>query len=156
MDVDGLLKELEPLGTYELRKDGYWAVWPDLDVRAMARLMRAREVRLATMTGTPGADGRLRVIYHWDVGAELLNLETSVTAGHIPTISDVLPAADWIEREIRDYYGIEFDGRAATPPLMLREGDAPGLFSRTSDLGTQVDPAETARTNIASENGESR
>ena len=83
-------------------------------------------------------------------------METSVPAGHIPTISDVLPAADWVEREIRDYYGIEFDGRAATPPLMLREGDVPGLFSRTSDLGTQIDPAETSRTNIASENGEAR
>ena len=52
--------------------------------------------------------------------------------------------------------GIEFDGRAATPPLMLREGDVPGLFSRTRDLGTQIDPAETARTNVASENGETR
>jgi NADH:ubiquinone oxidoreductase subunit C len=31
----------------------------------------------------------------------LLNMETTVTSGHIPTISDILPAADWAEREIR-------------------------------------------------------
>jgi hypothetical protein len=37
---------------------------------------------------------------------------------------------------------------------MLREGDVPGLFSRTSDLGTEIDPAETARANVASQDGE--
>gem|GEM_PF-588841 len=156
MDVDALLKELNPGGAYELRRDGYWAVWPDLDVRAMAELMRAREVRLSTMTGTPGADGSLRVIYHWDVGAHLLNLETTAIEGRLPTISDILPAADWIEREIRDYYATEFVGRETTEPLMLRETDAPGLFSRTSDVGHQTDPAVTARTTIAAKDGGSR
>lgn len=156
MDVDSLLKELDPNGAYELRRDGYWAVWPDLDVRAMASLMRAREVRLSTMTGTPAADGSLRVIYHWDVGRYLLNLETTAKNRRIPTIADLLPAADWIEREVRDYYDIEFVGRDTTVPLMLREGDAPGLFNRTSDLGKQTDPAETAHATIASQEGESR
>jgi hypothetical protein len=155
MDVEALLQALDPSGTCELRRDGYWAVWPNLDVRAMATLMREREVRLATVTGTPGADGDLRVIYHWDAGAELLNMEATVKTGHLPTISDILPAADWAEREIRDYYGIDFDGRAATPPLMLRESDVPGLFSRTRDVGNEIDPAETSRTNTESSNSES-
>ncbi len=156
MDVNALLLELNPQGAYELRRDGYWLVWPEVDVRAMARLMRSREVRLATMTGTPAADGSLRVIYHWDVGAYLLNVETTATDGRLATIADILPAADWIEREIRDYYATEFVGRETTAPLMLRDTDAPGLFSRTSDVGHQTDPAETSRTTLATKDGESR
>jgi hypothetical protein len=156
MDVEAILHELDPNCPHELRAGGYWAVWPDLDVHAMAASMLAHEVRLVTITAIPDETGALRLIYHWDAGAELLNMETTVTAGHIPTISDILPAADWAEREIRDYYGTDFDGRLTTPPLMLREGDVPGLFSRTRDLGTETDPAETARTNLASEDGELR
>jgi hypothetical protein len=154
MRAETLLQELNENGGYELRRDGYWAVWPDLDVHAMAASMLAHEVRLVTITATPDVCGGLRLIYHWDLGAALLNMETTVTSGHIPTISDLLPAADWAEREIRDYYGTSFDGRLTTPPLMLREGDIPGLFSRTSGLGTETDPAETARANVASQDGE--
>jgi len=156
MDVDALLRELDATGTSEVRGGGWWAVWPDLDVHAMAVAMLAHEVRLVTITALPHPDGGLRLIYHWDVGPALLNLETTVRAGHVPTISDVLPAADWAEREIRDYYGTTFDGRATTPPLMLRDDDVPGLFSRTSDLGTEIDPAVTSRANVAAQEGEPR
>jgi hypothetical protein len=154
MRAETLLGGLDPNGAYELRGGGYWAVWPDLDVHEMAATMLANEIRLVTITGTLDVAGGLRLIYHWDLGEVLLNMETTVTSGHIPTIADLLPAADWAEREIRDYYGTTFDGRVATPPLMLRDGDIPGLFSRTSDLGTETDPAETSRANVASQDGE--
>jgi len=32
------------------------------------------------------------------------------------------------ERETRDYYAVPFEGRLSTPPLMLREEDAPGMM----------------------------
>ena len=156
MLAETLLHELDENGAYELRGGGYWAVWSGLDVHAMAAMMLAHEVRLVTITATADGSGGLRLIYHWDLGAVLLNMETTVTSGHVRTISDLLPAADWAEREIRDYYSTSFDGRVTTPPLMLREGDVPGLFSRTSDLGTEIDPAETARTNAAAQDGEPR
>ena len=38
-------------------------------------------------------------------------------------VADLLPPADWVEREVRDYYALEFLGRDDTPALMLREGD---------------------------------
>jgi Ni,Fe-hydrogenase III component G len=63
----------------------------------------------------------------------------------VPTIADLLPGADWAEREIRDYYGVEFAGREATPTLMLRPGDPAGLFTATRALGRDTDPARTAR-----------
>lgn len=144
MDVEQLVAGLGQRGAIERRSDGWWAVWPELDVRAMATRMISQRVRLSTVTGVPARDGGLRLIYHWDLGATVLNLETQTRDGHIPTISDLLPAADWVEREIRDYYGVTFDGRDETAPLMLRADDAPGFFCRTGDLGRTVDPAEEA------------
>lgn len=144
MDAETILRTLDESGAFEHKSDGYWAAWPDLDVRAMAELMRERGARLVTLTALPDSGGGIHVIYHWDVDSTLVNISTTV-AGSIPTISDILPAADWVEREIRDYYALEFEGRAETPTLMLREGDEPGLFSRTCDLGTDTDPAEIAR-----------
>jgi NADH:ubiquinone oxidoreductase subunit C len=38
-------------------------------------------------------------------------------------------AADWIEREIHEEYGIEFTGREYEP-LLLRAGDTPGVNLR--------------------------
>lgn len=149
MDVEALLRELSATGPYTRATSGYWAQWPDLDVRAMATAMMDNGVRLVTVTATPADRDTLRIIYHWDADGELVNVSTTVTTGKIPTISDIVPAADWAEREIRDYYGAEFDGRASTPPLMLREGDPPGLFSRTRDQGTDADPAQSAHVAMA-------
>lgn len=41
MGAETLLQELNENGAYELRGGGYWAVWPDLDVHAMAAMMLA-------------------------------------------------------------------------------------------------------------------
>lgn len=143
MDAEAWVRELNAEASGTRTATGYWAGWPDLDVRAMARLMREHAIRLVTITAVPGGRDTLRLIYHWDTGDDLLNLATTVS-GHAPTIGDILPAADWVEREIHDYYGLEFDGRLTTPPLMLRDGDPPGLFARTRAQGRDVDPAQTA------------
>jgi Ni,Fe-hydrogenase III component G len=151
MDARAILNLLDPETVPELRRDGLWVTMPGLDVHKMAVLMLEHGVRLITLTAMPDAEEGLRVMYHWDVDGDLVNISTTVTDGRIATVSDVLPAADWVEREIRDYYALEFDGRAETPTLMLRDGDEPGLFSRTSTVGKDVDPAETAREAVAAE-----
>jgi len=133
----------------ERKPDGLWATLPDVDVRAMAELMLAGDIRLITLTAMLDADGGVRVMYHWDIDGDIVTISTTATDGSIPTISDILPAADWVEREIRDYYALTFEGRAETPTLMLQDGDEPGLFSRTCTVGKDVDPAETAREAVA-------
>jgi len=145
MNAETILQLLDTDAVLEQRRDGYWAAMPDLDVRGMAELMLANGVRLVTLTAMLEPAGGVRVMYHWDVEDALVTISTTVTDGTIPTISDILPAADWVEREIRDYYALEFAGRAETPTLMLQDGDEPGLFSRTCTLGKDTDPAQTAR-----------
>lgn len=155
MDVEELTRTLGVAASTQQRRDGWWTTLPLGDVRTMATVMREHEVRLATVTGVPASDGRLRLIYHWDVGAEILNVQTWVLDGHVATISDLIPASDWVERELGDYFALTFDGRPEMQPLMLSPGDAPGFFSRTCDLGRDVDPAVTARDARQSE-GEKR
>lgn len=155
MDVDELTRTLKVAATTQRRRDGWWATLPPGEVRTMATVMREHEVRLATVTGVPTPDEGLRLIYHWDLGAEILNIQTWVQDGHVATVSDLIPAADWVERELGDYFALTFDGRPEMQPLMLTAGDAPGFFSRTCDVGRDVDPAVTARDANHSE-GENR
>jgi NADH:ubiquinone oxidoreductase subunit C len=158
MDVTTLLGRLGLEA--EHRRDGWWVVQPGVDIRHVAQAMRDEGVRLVTLTGVPAADAdRLRLLYHWEVGGGLLTVETAADDElRIPSIADIWPAADWPEREIRDYFGAEFTGRAETPPLMLRPGDPPGFYTRTAGLGHEANPAETARAAMAAarERGETR
>jgi hypothetical protein len=142
--AEGLLHELDPRLGFERDAGGCWVRDGLIDVRAMAGLMVRNGIRLMTITARPWPEGGFRLIYHWDTGPEVLNVCTTVTGG-LPTIADLVPGADWAEREIHDYYDLEFRGRGATPTLMLLESDPPGLFTRTADTGRDTDPARTAR-----------
>ncbi len=57
-------------------------------------------------------------------------LSVSCIAGNsIESIFDLCEAADWIEREIHEGFAIDFTGREYEP-LLLREGDKPGVNLR--------------------------
>ena len=105
-------------GSWEQRPDGFWRSLP------------------AFLHGRRRAAGALRLSWHWDVSGTLLSVDALLAPGERPpTVVDLYPGADWAEREAREYYRVEFEGRAATPPLMLREGDAPGLLLRGGEVG---------------------
>lgn len=145
MEPDAILGELGVTAAWEAHGDGRWVEAPDLDVRAMARLLRNVEARWVTLTVSPAPGGGFRLLYHWDLAGRLLNIATSVPEARAESIADIWPAADWAEREARDYYALEFAGREELPALMLRPEDEPGLFSRTQELGRDADPADAAR-----------
>jgi hypothetical protein len=149
MEPDAILGELGITAAWEERGDGRWAEAPDLDVRAMARLLRSVEARWVTLTVDPAPGGGFRLLYHWDLAGQLLNIATTVAETRADSIADIWPAADWAEREAGDYYAFEFAGRDELPALMLRPEDEPGLFSRTQTLGRDADPADAARLDVA-------
>jgi NADH:ubiquinone oxidoreductase subunit C len=149
MNADAIADRLGAPHKPERRTDGDWLLVPDLDVRAMVGLMAENESRFVTMTVIPEGD-RFRFVYHWDVEGGLLNVTTHVDGAVATSIADILPAADWVERETRDYYALEFAGRSETPALMLQENDEPGLFTRTAAMGRDADPADTGWSDTAS------
>jgi hypothetical protein len=135
MDIEALAAQVHTAHRWMTRGDGWWLEDADLDVDAMTRAMIAAQARLATITAIPDAEGECRLAYHWDWEGQLLTFVTLTHAQSIPSIAPRCPAADWIEREIHDYFAIVFSGREGLPPLVLREGDRAGLFNWNGPSG---------------------
>ncbi len=101
------------------KKDGWWMVAPELDVLEMARKMKEWGARFSTMTGAVLTDVETAVIYHFYLNGQACNLKVATKENKIPSISNILPAAEWIEREIMDLYKVEFIGHPH-PDRLLR------------------------------------
>jgi NADH-quinone oxidoreductase subunit C len=114
------------------RASGNWMPANLDEIRSIAQGMLERGARFEALVVTQTKAGDLRLIWNWDLKGKLFSVEcTAPVNTPLPSIVDIYCGADWAEREARDYYGINFEGRASTPPLMLREGDPPGLMLRS-------------------------
>ncbi|MGA2403902.1 MAG: NADH-quinone oxidoreductase subunit C [Syntrophobacteraceae bacterium] len=113
----------------EKKPEERWVADPGIDVEKMAMVMVEAGARLVTVSASSLDTGEFRLIYHWDLEGNLLNCVTVTRQGALPGIAQICPAADWIEREIHDYFTMNFTGRDL-PPLVLNEQDPPGTFSR--------------------------
>ena len=108
----------------------HWLASGALKVRDLARTMNSCHARFITITAyqLPKEEG-LKLEYHWDLQGKLLGFPFQLQGKSIESIYDLCEAADWIEREIHEEYGIDFMGRAYEP-LLLREGDELGVNLR--------------------------
>jgi len=104
-----------------------------MDLEKMAHVMIESKARLVTMTAHEDSNGEVRIIYHWDLEGRMLNTVAMTDKGSIPSIAMVYPASDWMEREIHEYFAVQFYGRESSP-LYLNPGDSPGIF-----LGSAAD-----------------
>ena len=135
MEVDTIRNQLGTEQPWEKRADGWWLVDPKLDVERMARIMTEAEARLVTITARPAPEGECRLAYHWDLEGDMFTFVTMTHEGSVVSTAVICPAADWIEREIRDYFAVDFIGRGDSQPLVLRPDDPPGLFHWNGDEG---------------------
>jgi NADH-quinone oxidoreductase subunit C len=64
-------------------------------------------------TDWPGRDPRLWVAYHLYSTAHRHRLRVKVGLSeddpHLPSVTEVFPTADWLEREVFDFFGVIFD-----------------------------------------------
>lgn len=101
-------------------------------IRSIAQNMLDRGARFEAFVVTQTKESEWRLIWHWDLNGKLFSVESrTAVATPLPSIVDIYCGADWAEREARDYYGVTFEGRASTAPLMLREADPPGVMLRS-------------------------
>ncbi len=125
--LESIPAELELNGTWEQKGGSQWLAPEALDVRKMAYVMSMRKARFITITAIQLPEqGGLVMDYHWDLDGQLLTFELKVRNNQVDSIYDLCEAADWIEREIHEYFAIEFIGREYEP-LMLRAGDKMGV-----------------------------
>jgi NADH-quinone oxidoreductase subunit C len=117
-------------GSSEWRQEagGYWMYAVQLDVCAMAQVLKDLEFRLITMTGLLAADGETRVIYHYVRGGLELNLSTLSQGQRLPSISSIAKPASWAEREVHDFFGLVFEGHPNLAPLLRPNNLEPGFF----------------------------
>ena len=125
--------ELAPGTELDQKGSSLWLAPDALDVRKMAKLMNQQKGRLITITATqlPEDEGMV-MDYHWDLDGRLMTFHLHVDDSTVPSIYDLCESANWIEREIHEYFAIEFTGRDYEP-LMLREGDKPGVNLHEED-----------------------
>jgi NADH:ubiquinone oxidoreductase subunit C len=128
MDLEGIRERLGSRKAWVKKSGAWWLENPNLDVEKMARLMVETGARLVTVTASRSSESEFRMIYHWDLQGQLLNFITVTRQTSLPSIAHICLAADWIEREIHDYFAVNFAGREL-PPLVMSGQDPPGIFS---------------------------
>ncbi len=114
--------------SWEWKNGSWWLPVPEtFNLRATTRIMLSLEARFVAITAMEREDKEIRLDYQWDLDGQLVSFITATSARQIPTIVDLSPAADWVERETHEYFAVNFTGRVNTMPLMTRAGDAIGI-----------------------------
>jgi NADH:ubiquinone oxidoreductase subunit C len=98
-----------------------------MDVRATAARLISLGARFVAITSTERPDHEIRLDYQWDLNGQLLSFITATAEKRIASITDLCPAADWVERETHEYFAIDYTGRETTRSLMTRDGDRIGI-----------------------------
>lgn len=127
-DCDVLARRIPGATPVEQRTDGLWMTAPELDVVAMAEFMHQSEARLSAITGLPLQNGETAIVYHYCLGASMINIRTTTRDRAIPSITPVTKTADWSEREIGDLYGVSFPGHPNPGRLLRPPALSPGFF----------------------------
>jgi NADH:ubiquinone oxidoreductase subunit C len=127
---DSTLLELRTEDGWEQKNGSWWIAPETLDPRAMTQFMLAHNARFVTVTAIQSEGGETRLNFHWDVKGTLLTFSAITHENRFVSISDLCIAADWVEREVHEYFGVDFIGRDNTKPLMLRPGLEIGLNRR--------------------------
>jgi len=128
VDCEAVVRQIPGATPVEHRRDGFWMTAPGLDVVAMAELMLRMEARLSTITGVAAEHGETAIIYHYCLGASMINMRTTTRDRAIPSITPVTRTADWSEREISDLYGVSFIGHPNPGRLLRPPSLSPGFF----------------------------
>ncbi|MHC4561381.1 MAG: NADH-quinone oxidoreductase subunit C [Planctomycetota bacterium] len=101
---------------------GIVRVDPARTVEAAERMFVITGSRLATATGLEVRDG-IDVLYHWAVEPQGAVVTLKVLAARpdltLDSLANVLPAANWIEREMHDLLGVNFHNHPDMRRLIL-------------------------------------
>ncbi|HWT64518.1 MAG TPA: NADH-quinone oxidoreductase subunit C [Terracidiphilus sp.] len=128
IDIPAKLNELGLSKEWTWDKGAWWITTGEsFDLRTTAERLRSLDARFAAITANEQADGAIRLDYQWDLDGIFLSFSTLTANKSAVSIVDIIPGADWAERETYEYFAVEFTGRATLEPLMLRKGDAPGI-----------------------------
>jgi NADH-quinone oxidoreductase subunit C len=81
----------------------------------------------------------IEILYHFSLDAAgfvitIRALLADKSDPHIDTVTNVTKSAWWIEREIHELFGVEFDGNGDLRPLLLPEDWPKGVYPMRKDF----------------------
>jgi NADH:ubiquinone oxidoreductase subunit C len=127
-ELENQLNQLPGAEPVQNRPDGLWMDAAQLNVLALAELMKNIEARLTTISAISIEKGETEIVYHFAIGGQAVNVKTRTKANAIPSISKVFKAANWAERENSDLFGVNFTGHPNLKRLIRPPQLAAGFF----------------------------
>ena len=145
MTVDQILKNLsDKFGSKILninkqsRKRAYIDIYPK-DIQEIVRyVFKESGFRFNTASGVDDFDA-LEILYHFshDVSGITISFRAILKDKqdpHVDTITNITRSAWWIERELHELFGIEFNGNADLRPLLLPDDWPKGVYPLRKDF----------------------
>jgi NADH-quinone oxidoreductase subunit C len=96
---------------------------PVAGLRDVAGACEATGYYLESITGLDFRD-TAELVYHLNCYEPKSRLALRVLRGHeepVPTLSDIFSSALWLEREVREFFGVSFTDHPDQRPLLLPE-----------------------------------
>ena len=138
-DTIYLLQNLRGATNMIQQRDGWWMDAPDLDVVEMASKMKDWNARFSTMTGSMLPNEETAVIYHYCLDGKNINLRVHTYHNELASISNILPAAEWIEREIQDLFKVRFIDHPHPDRLLRPLQLEPGIFREPGGAASKIE-----------------
>jgi len=121
---------------------GIARVDPARTVEIAETMIAMKGSRLATATGIDVRDG-IDVLYHWAFEPEGAVVTLKVLAARpdmtLPSIANVVPAAEWIEREMYTLLGVNFENHPDLRRLNLDDSWPEGVYPLRKDFDQVLD-----------------
>ena len=119
-------------------KRAYIDVYPK-DIKEFVRyIFKDLSFRFDTASGVDDFSA-LEILYHfsYDLSGITISLRAILQDKqdpHIDTITDITRSAWWIERELHELFGIEFNGNSDLRPLLLPDDWPKGVYPLRKDF----------------------
>jgi NADH/F420H2 dehydrogenase subunit C len=108
-----------------------------------------------TAVDFPKREKRFDIVYHLYsfTGNNRLRLRVQVAAGEkVPSVAAIWPTADWLEREVFDMFGIEYEGHPNLKRILMPDEWAGHPLRKDYDILKQ--DANWVKENLGIESGQ--
>lgn len=124
------------------RRRGFARIDPACTVEVAKKMIAMDGSRLATATGLDVRDG-IDVLYHWAIEPPGVVITLKALAVRpelqLDSIANVVPAANWIEREMHDLLGANFRNHPDMRRLILDDSWPEGVYPLRKDFDQIAD-----------------
>jgi len=93
------------------------------NILAAVRIILKSDIwHLSTITCQQEEDDFILLYHFWESGGLTLRIELGENTPQIQSICELIPGAEYYEREAREMFGVEFHGMPNPAPLLLPDG----------------------------------